>query len=172
MSPKSTKRRKKRKRVGAESRFYAEALMKEWGLDKQPAKFRREVKAVLMELHPEAQLLLRNEQRLQVEVIEGSVMGDLDVWAYFPMHKRRFQTHFHDLRPATRVLLVIGSRLFRKRKHVFIDKIAGETWTHGAPDLLRDHLGHALLYLRKPKARNECADAWREWKECCRPGKE
>jgi hypothetical protein len=34
---------------------------------------------------------------------------------------------------------------------------------------IRDHLGHTLLYLRSPKARNECVDAQREWRQNRRP---
>lgn len=133
---------------------YVNLLMQEWGLDKQHAKFQREVKAVLMELSIQAQLFLRNEPRLQVEVVKGN-----DVWASFPMHKLRSEAKHFRLRPTTRVLLVIGSQLFAERSR----KSTG----YDATEHLRDHLGHTLLYLRSPKARNECVDAWREWKECC-----
>jgi hypothetical protein len=35
-------------------------------------------------------------------------------------------------------------------------------------DHLRDHLGHVLLYLREPKANNDCAAATKEWRRCVR----
>jgi hypothetical protein len=136
--------------------FYADLLMRQWGLDNQSAKFQREVRAVLMELDTPIQLLLRNEPRLQVEVVKG--WGPETVWAYFPMYKARSIAKRFRLKSTTRVLLVLGSRMFHERTR----RITGQDATHH----LRDHLGHALLYLRQPKARNECLDAEREWKDC------
>ena len=180
------------------------ALLKEWDLNNQSAQMRREVKAVLMELSPWAQPLLRNEQRLQVEVIDGRN----DAWAYFPvdqseveklrqvsedeilklaeMAEENPEESWEDLlglnrrlflvgtvpgcrihrepvalNPTTRVLLTLGSQMFNGR---YRDKEGS-----GAAGL-RDHLGHALLYLRDPDARNECVDAEREWEECCAGG--
>lgn len=180
---------------------YVKLLMKEWGLDKQHAKFQSEVEAVLMELCASTQLSLRNESRLQVEVIEG----DHKPWAYFPIDESEVRTlrqvsedeirqiltiaddesdeaweKFLDLnrrlilagtapgcrvqkdrvrvKPATRILLTLGSQMFNGR---FCEEEGS-----GAIGF-RDHLGHALLYLRDPEARNECIDADQEWKDCC-----
>jgi hypothetical protein len=141
------------------------ALMKEWNLNNQSAQMQREVKAILMELSPEAQLGLRNEPKLQVEIAAGGL--DM-VWAYFPAHRRRWIARRFTIKPATRVLLVLGSQMFHKSKRTIQNTCTGRTLD--ATDCLRDHLGHALLYLRRPKARNECVDAEREWKECCAGG--
>jgi hypothetical protein len=41
-------------------------------------------------------------------------------------------------------------------------------WKVRFEDCLRHHLGHTLLYLDKPKARNGCADADRKWRASLR----
>lgn len=129
---------------------YAEALMKEWGLDEQPARFRREVKQVLMELCAETQLVLKSELRLQVEIVAG---GPVEVWAYFPRAR------------AKAVCPMLRSQAFDPRP----PRAGLANVPRTGARCLRHHLGHALLYQREPRARNECADAVREWKECCRP---
>ncbi len=138
----------------SKSDFYVNLLIEEWGLKSQSAKFQREVKRVLMELHPEIHLFLRNHPKLQVEISKGGPEG---VWAYFPVHSRRWVARRFKLKPTTRVLLVLTSQMFDERTR----KRTGFDATHH----LRDHLGHTLLYLRQPKARNHCADAMREWKQ-------
>jgi hypothetical protein len=77
--------------------------------------------------------------------------GFHSVWAYFPIHRgRRLVQGLHP-KPATRVLLVFNAAE------------CDATPVKLLQGYLRDHLGHVLLYLRKPKARNECGDAYREW---------
>ena len=57
-------------------------------------------------------------------------------------------------KPQTLVLLVFSTADAEKeRRGIFEEQ-------------LRDHLGHVLLYLRSPSARNECADARKEWLVC------
>jgi hypothetical protein len=130
---------------------YVKGLIRKWRLGKQPTSFRRTVEKVLMELCAEALLILRSDPRLQVEIAPG---GPEDVWAFFPMHRRRLIARDFPPKPSTRVLLVLRSQMFDKRC-ADIDGV----------ECLRDHLGHTLLYLWNPKARNECADAAREWRE-------
>ena len=81
------------------------------------------------------------------------------VWAYFPMHRnRQFTTtatrisEVIDVRYTTRVLLVLSGKVISSRAR-------SETMAE-----LRDHLGHTLLYLSHPRARNDCPDAMREWR--------
>lgn len=137
--------------------FQVDLILQEWGAAKWPPRVRRYMRQVLGELGAEAQMILRAEPKVQVVVHLGS--ADFDCWASFPMHKNR--TEFKALmdcgiyvRPDCRVLFTI---------------------TDGKPScppleplwLLRDHLGHTLLYLRSPKANNDCKDAMREWYESC-----
>jgi hypothetical protein len=73
------------------------------------------------------------------------------VWAYFPVHKRRmivrqFADAGFSLRHSARVLLVISENLSEEDA-----------------DQMRDHLGHVLLYLQHPRAKNDCEAALREW---------
>ena len=57
------------------------------------------------------------------------------------------------LNPRTRVLLT------------FCTATCESTPVKVLQDQIRDHIGHVLLYLRDPKARNECQDAMREWRK-------
>jgi hypothetical protein len=82
--------------------------------------------------------------------------SDLGIWAYFPVHHRRLIARKLHASAKTRVLLVLGVSHFEKNSAKLLK------------DQLRDHLGHALLYLRDPKAQNECVDAEREWEASCR----
>jgi hypothetical protein len=126
---------------------YSDILPDEWGV-KQGLRAR--IRRVLRELVPEAQLLLMHHPALQVTV-RPQASAVFSVWAYFPVHKcRRIVRQLADegisARPSTRVLLVISEKLF------------------GADvGNLRDHLGHVLLYLRHPRAKNDRAAASREW---------
>jgi hypothetical protein len=74
------------------------------------------------------------------------------VWAYFPVHRNRLIARRLQPKPQTRVLLVLSAADFAKEPARTLE------------DYLRDHLGHVLLYLRSPKARNECRDAMQEWR--------
>ncbi len=133
--------------------------MKEWGMAEQPPRLQSCVRKALCELDGEALLRLK-DPRLEVMVIpESSGMGF--VWPYFPIHKHRSvvkQAIEFGQRPKTetRVLLVLTAPDFETQPAPFLD------------DCLRDALGHVLLYLRAPKARNECSDAMNEWRASIR----
>lgn len=134
------------------SDFYVDRLIAEWDLEKHSAKLQGCLRRVLRELAVESQLVLSKEPKLQVEVLPG---GGHSVWAYFPVHRRRHVVRALEiqLKPTARVLLLISETRVRE--------VSESQFT----DYLRDHLGHVLLYLRSPRARNECEDATREWKE-------
>ena len=74
------------------------------------------------------------------------------MWAYFPVHRRRIISQELKPEPSTRVLLVIDTGAF------------GRESMKQFQENLRDHLGHVLLYLHRPTARNECPDAQKKWK--------
>jgi hypothetical protein len=126
--------------------FYVDLLMREWRLDEQSEVFQARVRLVLRELVAGCQLILRREPRLEVMVLPDSRDS---VWAYFPIHRRRRIARELQAKPETRVLLLFDAKKF--------------TQEHAAEDYLRDHLGHTLLFLRSPKAWNDCDAAWKEW---------
>ena len=131
---------------------YADVLMQEWGMAEQSGRLQASFETVLSELTGEACLLLR-DTRLEVAVLPRSITGAWDsVWAFFPIHRRRLVARRLKPKPETRILLVICPA-------------TAETEPSEAFEVyLRDHIGHVLLYLRDPKARNECADAERQWR--------
>lgn len=137
---------------------YVNLLLEEWAVGEHSVKLQKAVKRVLSELCAEAQLLLRRQPKLQVEVMQGETFH---TWAYFPAHPRRFQRRFPRLRlrPQARILLIISAPG---------DDVKRWPQTEMA-NYLRHHFGHTLLYLRKPKARNECLNAQREWRMSCDP---
>jgi len=164
--------------------------MQEWGMSEQSRRIQTSVRRVLSELDCDALLRLK-DQRLEVKVLSeadvhivetvirtmvirtltsvptpqqwqaarlrwlkrhpGIIIGH-SVWAYFPIHRKRTVAQLFPPKPETRVLLVFGP-----------PKAKGET-VRFFEDALRDHLGHVLLYLRSPKARNNCPNALREWR--------
>lgn len=126
---------------------YVEFRMDEWGIGAQSRRAQRSVRRVLNELHPEALLRLK-DARLEMMVLPEA---DFSVWGYFPVHRLRLIARKLNPKPETRVLLVLSITHFDRQP------------VRQSCDELRDHLGHVLLYLRKPKARNECADALAEW---------
>lgn len=109
------------------------------------------MRRVLGELSPSAQMILRRNPKLQVVAVSET---GFSVWAYFPVHRKRqiVRDLRIELKPTARVLLVICEKLIEQQSARLTDAE------------LRDHLGHALLYLRSPKSQNECADAAREWR--------
>jgi hypothetical protein len=133
--------------------FYVELLMAEWGMENCSPRLQACMRRVLGELGIEAQITLRNNPKLQVIVLPEAVHN---VWACFPAHRKRWVVrHFKiKLKPTARVLLLVGENRIEQQS-ARMNNIN-----------LRDHLGHVLLYLRFPKARNECTDALREWEEC------
>jgi hypothetical protein len=138
--------------------FYVDRLMREWRLDEQSEVFQARVRRVLLELAVESQLVLSGEPTFEVRISVED--GGPNVWAFFPFHRgsydvSRFSGGFiPPLKPspATRILLVFNGEAFEKQP-------ARQT-----EDDLRHHLGHTLLFLRSPKASNECSDARREWR--------
>jgi hypothetical protein len=122
--------------------------MKEWGFDKQTAALQRSVRKVLNELESAA-LVFLNEPRFEVVVTPNNGFA---AWAYFPVHRNRLVSREYNLKPETRVLLEISTPAFAYSGTGFFE------------NCLRDALGHSLLYLRNPKAQNECPDAMREWR--------
>lgn len=117
-------------------------------MGEQPERLQSCVRRVLNELHLQALLLLK-DPRLEVMVVPEYVHS---VWSYFPIHRRRIVARDLQPKPETRVLLLFSLTQFEKETEKFFETC------------LRDHLGHALLYLHDPKAPNECPDAMREWK--------
>ncbi len=132
---------------------YADFLVQEWQIDEHLHCLRDCVLRVLSELCAEALLTLRTT-KLEVMVLRDSARS---VWAYFPIYRRRLIARRLHPKAETRVLLVFSAAGFEKEPaEQFVES-------------LRDHLGHVLLYLRNPKARNECADAQKEWQRSVRP---
>ena len=127
--------------------FYVGVRMREWGLDDKPLCLRTSVRRVLNELAVEALLRLK-DPRFEVIVRPEP---DFSVWAYFPVHGRRLIARQLRPRRQTRVLLVFS-----------LGGLEQET-AQSFEECLRDHLGHALLYMRDPKAWNDCDAAWKEW---------
>ena len=137
--------------MGKSERCYAGMLVDEWQLEKHSRKLASCARRVLTELSAESLLMLRHQAKLQLSLSYGRS----NIWAYFPAYQRRFRKI--QLRPETRVLLTVS-----------VPKDEVRRWpTKEVTDLLRHHLAHTLLYLRSPKAKNDCDEAEREWKECC-----
>jgi hypothetical protein len=132
------------------SRSYVDLLLAEWGIQKR-SRVRTCMRRVLSELTPGVQLELRQNQKLQVAVVPEAAFS---AWAYFPIHRKRWIVRHLDLelKPTARVLLVISEKRIEEQSPTLTDAD------------LRDHLGHTLLYLRSPRKRNECADAFEEWR--------
>jgi hypothetical protein len=130
------------------SQTYVDFRMKEWGVKNCPQNFQACVRKILNELTVEALLCLKNP-RLEVQVRPES---DYSVWAYFPINQRRLIARELHPQSETRVLLVFSLGHFQRDRRKFFE------------DCIRDALGDVLLYLREPKARNECSDAMKEWR--------
>lgn len=113
----------------------------------QSRRVQTSVRRVLNELSTESLLCLKDPK---LEVMARPEKG-FSVWAYFPIHRNRLIARELRPKPQTRVLLVFSTANLERDKGKFFE------------DCLRDHLGHVLLYLRSPRARNECPDAQKEW---------
>jgi hypothetical protein len=131
--------------------FYVDLLMQQWRMGEQSPRIQTCVRKVLSEMEVSALLVLRREPRLEVIVRPDDA---LSVWAYFPIHCRRWIARQLHPKAQTRVLLVFSLPKCEKTPAKVLQ------------DQIRDHLGHVLLYLRDPKARNECRDAMKEWRMC------
>jgi hypothetical protein len=122
--------------------------MEEWGLVTQTPRLRNCMRRVLGELHISTLIALRREPKLEVIVAPDGY----SVWAYFPIHRGRLISRELHPKPETKVLLVFGVATLEKEP---VRQFEAE---------IRDHLGHVLLYLRSPKAKNDCPDAMKEWR--------
>lgn len=108
--------------------------------------------SALRELGTVAQIALL-DPRLQVEVVPVSSDG-FPVYAFFPMHRHKWIAKWVEVRPATRILLLLSKP--------DIEAMPREETMKA----LRHHLGHSLLFLQKPKAKNGCLAADEEWMRC------
>jgi hypothetical protein len=157
------------------SSIHADFRMQEWGMGEQSRRIQRSVRRVLIELSTESLLRLK-DPRLQVLVSPTTIY---DTWAYFPMHSKNHFSGPQECRlimeplalPETRVLLLLGTNFTRKAMLAATVVLPPDTTTSPSDfeDYLRHQLGHVLLYLRSPKARNNCPDALREWTRAARP---
>jgi hypothetical protein len=156
------------------NKFYVDARMKQWGMGEQSRRIQCSVRRVLSELCAES-LLFLNDPRLQVLISSTTIY---DTWAYFPMH---IKNHFSGpqkcrLRmepfalPETRVLLLLGTNFTHKAMLAATALLPLDTTVLPSDfeDSLSHHLGHVLLYLRSPMARNDCPDAVKEWRRSIR----
>ena len=131
---------------------YVDCCMQEWGMNDCSPRLQTCVRKVLGELSADALLILR-DSRFEVTV---QPEAGHSVWAYFPIQRKRMISRKWKPRPEARVLLVLGESHFERD----ISKTLEE--------YLRNHLGHALLYLREPWANNDCAAAMKEWRRSAR----
>ena len=85
-----------------------------------------------------------SDPRLQVAAIPRSM-----IWAYFPVHKRRWIVRQlpYSIDSRVRVLLVVGE-----------DSVMDQPKRRTMAELAH-HFGHALCYLRDPRRIHTCADA-------------
>jgi hypothetical protein len=130
---------------------FVEAVMKDWNMAEQSSRIQSCLRKVLAELSDGACRRLRDD-KLEVKILPTA---DYGVWAYFPIHRRRWITRELYPKETTRVLLVLGTSHFEEESLEVLE------------DWLRDHLGHSLLYLREPKAKNVCSVAQEEWEKSC-----
>ena len=137
-----------RKGVKVEAAAYVDFLMDKWQMRECSDRILGCLRRVLGELTSEALLALR-DPKLEVMVMPEP---GFSVWAYFPVHRKRSIARKLTPKPATRVLIVLGEEQFGKQS---VRRSAND---------LRHHFGHTLLYLRSPRARNDCVDAEREWR--------
>ena len=121
--------------------------MNDWHMGEQSSHIQSCVRKVLSELSDGACFRLRDEG-LEVKVVPKDGIG---VWAYFPMNRRRLIAREFNSKAETRVLLMLRAPNCQKESAEALE------------GLLRHHLGHALLHLRDPKARNGCLAAEKEW---------
>ena len=167
-------------------------------MGEQPGRLQRCVRRVLNELEAEALLCLK-DRRLEVRVVRGgSPWHDSSVWTYFPIYPALQQGHALGAKAAAKQMLALSlarvagdakevrradlqcrrtiAQRLRPRRQTRILMVFSRAPFESEPahvlkEHLRDHLGHVLLYLRNPKARNECPDAQREWRTARPVGK-
>jgi hypothetical protein len=91
------------------------------------------------------------DPRLQVVVLPGHM-----IWAYFPIHRRRW---------------IVGKLPHVPEREVKVMMVIGEDCVRDQPLTttmaeLAHHFGHVLCYLQRPKWIHDCADADRAAKDC------
>jgi hypothetical protein len=133
--------------------LFVKAAMNSWHMYERSNPMQAYLRNVLSELRDGACGLLLGEL-LQVKTVPDATAG---AQAYFPMQHRRQSRIRHMMHPKerTQVLVVLGASHFEQDPVEMLQ------------DQLREAFGHALLYLRDPKAQNERVDAQREWKASC-----
>src|SRR5260370_38092636 len=117
-------------------------------MSKQHRRIQTCVRKILNELDAEALQSLR-DPRFEV-IVTPVTIGFGSVWAYFPVHRKRWIARKLSPKPQTRVLLVLSTAGFEDEP------------VRGLEDYLGDHLGDTLLYLRDPKARHDGGDEQQE----------
>jgi hypothetical protein len=125
------------------------AFMNGWSDDYYFPTIEKCLESVVEELGILAQVSLL-DPHLQIEVVPVPSVG-FPVLAFFPIQQHTWITEQIEVRPATEVLLVLSQP--------DIELLTVEEVTKH----LKHELGHALLYLRDPKAQNDCAAAGQEW---------
>jgi hypothetical protein len=178
--------------AASSERFPIDARMREWGMRKRPRRLQALVRKVLSELDCAA-LFFLNDKRLEVRVVprRWTAIAYNGVWAYFPILPR-WTRRARELaasgvalsRPGVAVryigggnlrdrdaierVFIIGQLLPRPETRVLLVLRFEERFEKIFEDQVRHHLGHVLLFLRDPKARNECDDAENEWRASVR----
>ena len=127
------------------------AFMNGWSDDYYFPEIEKCFDSAVAELGILAQVALL-DPHLQIEVVPVEADG-YPTWA-FPVHRHKWIAKSIEVRPATRVLLLLFQRDIEclPKEEVMED--------------LRHELGHAFLYLRDPEAKDDCAAADEEWKRC------
>lgn len=133
------------------------SFMSGWSNDYYFPQIEKCFDSAVEELGIVAQIALL-DPRLQIEAVpvDPDMPGEGDgcpSWA-FPVHRHQWIKEFVEVRPATRVLLVL-----------FQPDIVQLPEEEVMEDLRHD-LGHAFLYLQDPGAKDDCAAADEEWKRC------
>jgi hypothetical protein len=172
---------------------YVDFRMQEWRMDEQSPRLQASVRKVLSELDCTALLCLRDD-RLEVRVVAGSwhhsvwaYFPILPQWITTAQEmaaggitfNREIESQMHlglalarahgntdAVREADALerVRIVGELLPRSDTRVLLVFGADRGGKLEFEDHLRDHLGHVLLFLRDPDARNDCPDATREWR--------
>jgi|ERR1039458_3936284 hypothetical protein len=125
------------------------AFMNGWSDDYYFPAIEKCFESVLEELGILAQVSLL-DPRLQIEVVSFRSEG-FPVLAFFPVQQHGWITEQIEVRPATEVLVLLSQPEIERLPVKVVTK------------QLKHELGHALLYLRDPKAQNDCSAAGEEW---------
>ncbi len=116
---------------------------------------------VLNQIPAETLLTLRREPRLQVEAV---LRTPETMWAYFPI--RAGQVGDEHLNIQLDLLVQASKLTLRAKAEILLLLRTKMGRGENDPDVMGDmahHFGHLSLYLRNPKAKNNCPDATRVW---------